>query len=50
MNAWSGWDFQRFYLLFVALAFVVVGVSSAGSLSRSWDEVLRADRPPCSRR
>jgi hypothetical protein len=26
MDGWSGWDFQRFYLLFVALAFVVVGL------------------------
>lgn len=25
MDAWEGWDFQRFYLLFVALAFVLLG-------------------------
>lgn len=26
MDAWDGWDFQRFYLLFVAFAFLVVGL------------------------
>lgn len=25
MDAWQGWDFQRFYLLFVAAAFVLIG-------------------------
>jgi hypothetical protein len=26
MDAWEGWDFQRFYLLFVAAAFVLLGL------------------------
>ena len=26
MDAWGGWDFQRFYLLFVAAAFVLLGL------------------------
>jgi hypothetical protein len=26
MDAWEGWDFQRFYLLFVGFAFLVLGV------------------------
>jgi hypothetical protein len=26
MDAWEGWDFQRFYLLFVGAAFVLLGV------------------------
>jgi hypothetical protein len=26
MDAWDGWDFQRFYLLFVAAAFVLIGL------------------------
>lgn len=26
MDAWSGWDFQRFYLLFVAAAFALLGL------------------------
>lgn len=26
MDAWEGWDFQRFYLLFVAAAFVLLGI------------------------
>jgi hypothetical protein len=26
MEAWSGWDFQRFYLLFVAAAFALLGL------------------------
>ena len=25
MDAWEGWDFQRFYLLFVCAAFVLLG-------------------------
>jgi hypothetical protein len=25
MDAWEGWDFQRFYLLFVAAAFLLLG-------------------------
>lgn len=25
MDPWEGWDFQRFYLLFVAVAFVLLG-------------------------
>jgi hypothetical protein len=25
MDGWEGWDFQRFYLLFVAVAFVLLG-------------------------
>jgi hypothetical protein len=26
MDSWEGWDFQRFYLLFVAAAFVLIGL------------------------
>lgn len=26
MDGWEGWDFQRFYLLFVAAAFVLIGL------------------------
>jgi hypothetical protein len=26
MDGWSGWDFQRFYLLFVAVAFALLGL------------------------
>jgi hypothetical protein len=26
MDAWEGWDFQRFYLIFVAAAFVLLGI------------------------
>lgn len=26
MDAWEGWDFQRFYLLFVGAAFVLLGI------------------------
>ncbi len=26
MEGWSGWDFQRFYLLFVAVAFLLLGL------------------------
>lgn len=26
MDAWEGWDFQRFYLVFVSLAFVLLGL------------------------
>jgi hypothetical protein len=26
MDGWEGWDFQRFYLLFVAAAFVLLGL------------------------
>ena len=26
MDGWSGWDFQRFYLLFVAAAFTLLGL------------------------
>jgi hypothetical protein len=26
MDGWEGWDFQRFYLLFVAAAFALLGV------------------------
>ena len=26
MDGWSGWDFQRFYLLFVAVAFPLLGL------------------------
>jgi hypothetical protein len=26
MDGWEGWDFQRFYLLFVAAAFVLLGI------------------------
>jgi hypothetical protein len=26
MDAWEGWDFQRFYLLFVGAAFALLGV------------------------
>jgi hypothetical protein len=26
MDAWEGWDFQRFYLLFVAAAFLLLGL------------------------
>ncbi len=26
MDGWSGWDFQRFYLLFVAAAFMLIGL------------------------
>lgn len=26
MDAWDGWDFQRFYLLFVCAAFVLLGI------------------------
>ena len=26
MDDWEGWDFQRFYVLFVAAAFVLLGL------------------------
>ena len=26
MDAWEGWDFQRFYLLFVGAAFILLGL------------------------
>jgi hypothetical protein len=26
MDAWEGWDFQRFYLVFVGAAFVLLGI------------------------
>ena len=26
MDGWAGWDFQRFYLLFVAVAFLLLGL------------------------
>jgi hypothetical protein len=26
MDGWDGWDFQRFYVVFVALAFLILGV------------------------
>jgi hypothetical protein len=29
MDPWEGWDFQRFYLLFVAAAFVLLGTQVA---------------------